>query len=63
MGVLDDKVALVTGASNGISTGIAKLLAAAGASVVVNYASSKEGAGPGCVGNCRTGRQGVCGAG
>jgi 3-oxoacyl-[acyl-carrier protein] reductase len=44
MGVLDGKVALVTGASNGISTGIAKLLAAAGASVVVNYASSKEGA-------------------
>jgi len=41
---LENKVAVVTGASKGIGAGIAKHLAAAGASVVVNYASAKEGA-------------------
>ena len=44
MGRLKDKVAVVTGASKGIGAGIAKGLAGEGASVVVNYASSKEGA-------------------
>lgn len=44
MSKLAGKVAVVTGASKGIGAGIAKGLAAAGAAVVVNYASSREGA-------------------
>jgi 3-oxoacyl-[acyl-carrier protein] reductase len=44
MSKLKNKVAIVTGASKGIGASIAKYFAEEGAKVVVNYASSKEGA-------------------
>jgi 3-oxoacyl-[acyl-carrier protein] reductase len=44
MSKLKGQVAVVTGASKGIGAGIAKALAAEGASIIVNYSSSKSGA-------------------
>ena len=44
MSKLTGQVAVVTGASKGIGAEIARELAAAGAAVVVNYASDREGA-------------------
>jgi len=44
MNRLSDKTAVVTGASKGIGAGIAKGLAAEGAAVVINYATSNDGA-------------------
>ena len=44
MGKLNGKVGLVTGASKGLGASIAEHLAAEGASVVVNYATSKAAA-------------------
>ena len=44
MSTLTNKIALVTGASKGIGASIAKHLGAAGATVVVNYATSQAGA-------------------
>jgi 3-oxoacyl-[acyl-carrier protein] reductase len=41
---LNDKVAIVTGASKGIGAAIARSFGSEGASVIVNYASSKPGA-------------------
>jgi 3-oxoacyl-[acyl-carrier protein] reductase len=42
MSTLNNKIAFVTGASKGIGASIATHLAAAGATVIVNYATSKR---------------------
>ena len=43
MSKLTNKTAFVTGSSKGLGAAIAKELAGAGATVIVNYASSKAG--------------------
>ena len=40
--MLENQVAIVTGASRGIGAGVAKELGAQGAMVIVNYQGSKE---------------------
>jgi NAD(P)-dependent dehydrogenase (short-subunit alcohol dehydrogenase family) len=60
MSDLKGKVAVVTGASKGIGAAIAKGLSAAGAAVVVNYSSSKEGADRVVAEHQRPRRQGHC---
>ncbi|XPF94916.1 SDR family oxidoreductase [Colwellia sp. RE-S-Sl-9] len=44
MGILSNKIAIVTGSSRGIGEEIAKTLAKAGASVVINYSASRDSA-------------------
>ncbi len=44
MGLLENKVALITGSSQGIGAGIAAVMAREGADIVVNYRTSADGA-------------------
>jgi NAD(P)-dependent dehydrogenase (short-subunit alcohol dehydrogenase family) len=60
MNKLSGKVAVVTCASKGIGASIAEHLAAEGASVVVNYASSKSGADAVVARIRRAGRRSLC---